>query len=106
MPEKCPLGSGIYWANDNPDHGQGFPEVCRAQCEPLWDKALTDKPDKTDIFTEDCYESSPCNHGIEADDYSLQRGGGSKRGYAVLNVCSNTRTELFADEYSFDCPNN
>ncbi len=63
-----------------------------------------------DEFLVDCnYDGVPCNHVIEFGGEALQRPQDSLdalRHYAITNFCSDTGSEMYAEEYTFDCPNN
>jgi hypothetical protein len=103
MVEKCPLKQGdFYWIES-----KAIPEVCRTQCGDLWDKLpQSQAPTETDVISQNCDDQSPCLHDIEAPDWSLQKATESpRRLVGVLNVCMETGSELYAEMYDFDCPN-
>lgn len=83
-----------------------IPAICRETCESRWEESINTQVPDTDYFSVDCEDASPCNHDIEASDMSLQRGEGTKRFIGLLNVCARTETELYSENFSYDCPKN
>lgn len=98
MAQKCPLGLGIYWNNESE-----IPEYCLENCESIWRKAA-ESPAHLDIFDERCLEQCDL---IECGDEALQRAGaGAERLFSILNICGVHGTEMFAEEYKFECTEN
>lgn len=98
MSDKCPLGTGLYW-----NHGGNIPNICVEQCESIWQDAARG-PEIIDVFNEDCMKSCP----IEFEDDAIQRTNDDSqtRLYSILNHCFNHSVEMYASEYTFDCPFN
>ncbi len=96
MSERCPLESGLYWDNSA---RSPIPDICTEKCGDAMETALLGVA-HVDMF------DITCAHNLEHGGQSLQRGKASERFIGILNVCEKTGNDVFADEYSFDCPFN
>jgi len=102
--ERCPLGNGLRWINEYVVDSDGklvpdVPDVCMRQCGELIEQAIQGRP----II--DMYDKE-FQHGVDHGGHNLQRLSFQKRGTAILSVCSIDGRDVFAEEYTFDCPYN
>ncbi len=102
MPERCPLGPGLYWENENE-----IPEICQRRCGALIDRAIRTsvKDGDYDIFPDATHGG--CDHSIhslETEDVSLQRGDGAERVVGVTDNCTGCGQEYGAQSFKFTCP--
>lgn len=98
--ERCPLEKG------NPAWSAKIPETCKQQCGELRENASRDGLPYVDTFTRTCDEESNahCEHDVAYDDETLENVGHRKRAVTVLNICAQTKVELFSESYEFVCP--
>lgn len=90
MAEHCPLEEGfLYWQTDIPD-------VCRKNCELIWERAETTAPDIDLIDPE-------CSHTLEFCNASLQKGDGHVRYWTILSSCTATENDVLNETYNFQC---
>lgn len=89
MAERCPLELDAWDGS--------IPDVCRQQCEDIWDHAVATSTPDTDMFDQDC------GHEIENGGTHLQRGERDKRFIGFLSICVKNGDEVFADNYPFRC---
>lgn len=94
MPERCPIGRGLYWMNRSE-----IPDFCIDNCEKIWVAGSLRVADDVDVFDESC------THDVEHEDEAIQRHGeGALRMYGILNTCQQDGTEVFTQEWIYTCP--
>lgn len=88
----------MFW--DNESGGSAIPEVCRIQCEGIWEMVTQEKPEDTEMFVPDC------NHFVEFGGTSLYRVIGAMRRVGILQLCmsDDIHDEAFSESWSFMCP--
>ena len=101
MAEGCPLGTGLYWENEN-----DIPDFCQKNCGHLFENTGVMTPDGDyDVFPDDG-SGDACEHtqyALETEDCSLQRGNGAERIFSVTDECGGCGIEWGAQSYKFTC---